>query len=146
MKLSTENQELINEMYPDGYEFKEITLHNGKVVDEHDFFHILFVKIISQPGQRTNILSPKVQIISVRDWLHQNNKGVESGKGMKAQIEKYGIGGITQFDEYAVLHDPIQWKKDQAVVKKKAETAAKTKATKDAKKEVKSEPTAQNQS
>jgi len=127
MKLSTENQELINEMYPNGYEFKQITLHDGKVVDERDFFHILFVKIISQPGQRTNTLNSRVQIISVKDWLHPNNKGEASARGMKAQIDKYGIGGITQFDEYAVIHDPIIEATKQANI-------AKAKATKDAKK------------
>jgi len=127
MKLSTENQELINEMYPNGYEFKQITLHDGKVVDERDFFHILFVKIISQPGQRTNTLNSRVQIISVKDWLHPNNKGEASARGMKAQIDKYGIGGITQFDEYAVIHDPI-------IEATKKANIAKAKATKDAKK------------
>ena len=94
MKLSTKHEELLNGLYPDGYKL-ESALPSGEVVDESDYFHILFVKIIPQPGQHENKLVPMVQKMTVQDW-----------RTSYALIEKYGIGAITQKSEFAIIHDP----------------------------------------
>ncbi|GAG21943.1 unnamed protein product, partial [marine sediment metagenome] len=49
MKLSEKNQELLDRLYPEGYEIKKVELKNGKVIDEADNYHILFVKRIPTP-------------------------------------------------------------------------------------------------
>ena len=98
MKLSTKHQELLDSIYPDGYEIKSGTAKGGLVYDEHDNYHILFIKIIPQPRQSENKLVPMVQQMSVRDW--------EKAYQM---IEKFGIGGVTQQDEFAIIHDPVEY-------------------------------------
>lgn len=95
MKLSTKHQELLDGLHPEGYDVKKLTKKNGNVVDESEYFHILFVKIISQPGQHENKLIPMVQKMAVQDW------------GISLQlIKKFNIGGVTQQDEFSIIHDP----------------------------------------
>ena len=98
MELSTKHQELLDSIYPDGYEIKSGTAKGGLVYDEHDNYHILFIKIIPQPGQHENKLVPMVQKYTPRDW----DKAYQ-------MIEKFGIGGVTQQDEFAIIHDPVEY-------------------------------------
>lgn len=97
MKLSTENQELLDGLYPDGYEIKKVKLARRGVIDEAGYYHILFVKIF-KTGGRNNKLSPMVQKISVKDW-----------DIMKRQLDKgWKLAAITGYDEYAIIHDPTE--------------------------------------
>lgn len=99
MKLTEKHQELLDKLYPDGYKIEKITLLNGDIVDEGNYFHILFVKIIEQPGQYENKLVAAVQKMTVSDW-----------KTTEQMIAKFNIGGITQYDEYGIIHDPTKVK------------------------------------
>jgi len=94
MKLSTKHQELLDSLYPGGYKLEK-TNPNGGVVDESEYFHILFVKIIPQPGQHENKLVPMIQKLTPQDWARSLQL-----------IEKFGVGGVTQQSEFAVIHDP----------------------------------------
>ena len=130
MSLNKDQQELLDQIYPDGYEIKKITLeHNNKVIDQADHVHILFVKIINRPGQRENTVIPSVQVMSIRDF-----------DIMKAAAAKYSLKAITQQNEYSVIHHPSDKKpvekeptaaeKQEAANKKRAETIARKKAEK----------------
>ena len=106
MKLSQENQELLDRLYPDGYEVKP---------EEKNNYHILFVKIFKTKG-RNNFLNPMVQQMSAKDW-----------QIMKRQLDKgWGLASITGYDELFIIHDPTA----EEVVKEepKAEEAPKSKA------------------
>jgi len=84
MKLSAENQELLDRVYPNGYEVKE-----------KDRYHVLLVKIIKTNG-RHNKLQANVQVFSKKDWdilLKQVNNG-------------FNLAAITGYDEFVVIHDP----------------------------------------
>ena len=99
-KLSTENQELLNEIYPDGYEVQE---------DEKHTYHVLFIKIFITKG-RNNRLVPMVQQINIRDW------GI-----MKGQLDKgWTLAAITGYDELAIIYDPTEKVVDKPIEKKAA--------------------------
>ncbi len=133
MELSTKHQELLDSIYPDGYEIKSGTAKGGLVYDEHDNYHILFIKIIPQPGQHENKLVPMVQKYTPRDW----DKAYQ-------MIEKFGIGGVTQQDEFAIIHDPVKYKleaeaKEKEAVKKAEEKKLAAEVKKKAAEEKKAE-------
>ena len=97
MKLSEENQELLDQLYPDGYEIKKVDLGGGVITDEGDNYHVLFVKIFLTKG-RTNFLNPMVQQFSVKDW-EITTRLLDKG---------WGLASITGYDEFTVIHDPIE--------------------------------------
>ena len=114
MGLSKVHQELLNELYPDGYEqeIRVITLPDGREFDEHDFYHVLFVKII-RVGERT-VDTGVVQKFDNKSWDQMERLMNRSFFNLKA---------TTGYSEMAVIHDPKVWKK-----------AAEAKAEADAKK------------
>jgi len=84
MKLSTENQELLDSIYPGGYEVKE-----------KNVYHILFIKVFQTSG-RHNTVHGMVQKFSGKDWAI-----------LKKQIDNgFKLGAITGYDELAIIHDP----------------------------------------
>jgi len=110
----------MNELYPDGYVIESKTLESGQVIDEHNFYHVLCVKIIPQPRQRENIISASVQKFDGKSW---------------AQIERmmdrefFNLAAATGFNEIAVIHDPRVWAK---AVEAQAKADAEAKAKKEA--------------
>ena len=105
----------MNELYPDGYVIESKTLESGQVIDEHNFYHVLCVKIIPQPRQRENIISASVQKFDGKSW---------------AQIERmmdrefFNLAAATGFNEIAVIHDPKKWAKAKAEAAIEAEKKA----------------------
>ena len=94
MKLSQEHQLVFDEKYPNGYDASALEKANGKVVDESDYFHIMYIKIMKE-GKRTRDV-PCVQKYSVQDWV----------KTVKV-LEKNGVS-VTGYDEFAIIHDPTE--------------------------------------
>ena len=84
MKLSAENQELLDRVYPNGYEVKE-----------KDRYHVLLVKIIKTNG-RHNKLQANVQVFNKKDW----------GELLKQVNNGFNLAAITGYDEFVVIHDP----------------------------------------
>ena len=128
MKLSEKNQELLDQLYPDGYEIKKVDLGDGKVADEGDNYHLLFVKIFPTPGQDENFRSPMIQQFSIKDWQAMQ-KMLNKGHKLKA---------FTGYNRFTIIHDPIEAEaklaaeKEAAELKKKEdeEKAAEAKAEK----------------
>lgn len=104
MKLSAENQELLDSIYPGGYEVKE-----------KNVYHILFIKVF-QTGGRHNTIHGMVQKFSGKDWAI-----------LKKQIDNgFKLGAITGYDELAIIHDPTGvMEAEQAKELAKQEAAAK---------------------
>ena len=93
MNLPKRHQELFDERFPDGYDASKIEKLDGRVADESDVFHIMYVKII-QEGERTRDV-PRMVKYSVRDW-----------QKTKAIFEVHKIKAITGYSEYSVIFDP----------------------------------------
>ena len=93
MKLSERHQKIFDETFPDGYDASKIVKLDGRVADENDIFHIMYIKII-QDGERTRDVPCMVKY-SVRDWLKT-----------KAIFDVHAIKAITGYSEFAVIHDP----------------------------------------
>lgn len=111
MKLSAENQELLNSLYPEGYEVKE---------NEKNVYHVLFIKIFQTKG-RNNIVTPMVQKMNTKDWL-----------SLKKQIDNgWTLSALTQHDELVVIHDPtkdnVKPVEDEPTVAKKSTVRTKSK-------------------
>ena len=109
MNLSQRHQLTFDEAYPDGYTPKKITMPDGKVIDEGDFFHIMYIDIFKD-GERTRDV-PCVQKYSVEDWART-----------KRVFETHSIK-VTGHSEYAVIHDPIEAKAERADAETKAKAA-----------------------
>ncbi len=92
MRLSKRHQETFDEKFPNGYDAKNITKKNGNVVDESEYYHIMYIDI-RKDGERTRDV-PCMQKYSARDW--DNTKKI---------FEESGIH-VTGHSEYAVIHDP----------------------------------------
>ena len=128
MNLSERHQATFDEYFPDGYDASKLEQSNGQIVDESDYFHIMYIDI-RKAGERTRDV-PCVQKYSVRDW----NK-------TKPIFEVNGIH-VTGHSEYAVLHDPVEAKKIAAEavrLKAEEEAAAKAKLLAEAEARVKAE-------
>lgn len=93
MKLSQRHQATFDEYYPGGYTIKKITMPDGSVIDEADFYHIMYIDIRAE-GERTRDV-PCVQKYSVDDW-----------EKTKEVFEVHGIK-VTGHSEYAIINDPI---------------------------------------
>ena len=111
MNLSQRHQATFDEYFPDGYDAKAIIKSNGDVINESDYFHIMYIDI-RKAGERTRDV-PCVQKYSVKDW--NKTKGIFEANGIH----------VTGHSEYAVLHDPVEAKKSAAVKKAKDEEAKK---------------------
>jgi len=94
-KLSQENQELLDLIYPDGYKLETIDPNTGKVIDESGSYHILFVKIFPTKGKHNKTV-PMVQKMNPKDWQQ-----------LKRQIDRgWKLGALTGYDEFEIIHDP----------------------------------------
>ena len=98
MKLSQRHQATFDEYYPNGYDAKEITKSNGVVIDESDYYHIMYIDILPD-GTRTRDV-PCVQKYSVQDWVKTKKIIDGDHKLIQSDIR------VTGHDEYAILHDP----------------------------------------
>ena len=115
MNLSQRHQATFDEYFPDGYDASKLVKSNGEVVDESDYFHIMYIDI--QPdGARTRDV-PCVQKYSVQDWVKTRKIIEGENKMIQADIQ------VTGHDEYAILHDPIKAEKVEAAKKAKADEA-----------------------
>jgi len=83
---------VFDDTYPDGYKPKKVTMPDGKVIDEGDFYHIMYIDIVKD-GERTRDV-PCVQMYSVKDW-----------EGTKRVFEDHSVK-VTGHNEYAIIHDP----------------------------------------
>jgi len=104
-KLTEANQELLDGLYPKGYELKRMN-PSGKVIDESNVYHVLFIKIFETKG-RHNELSCMVQKMNKVDY-NIFLKQIDAG---------YKLSAITGYDEFEVIHDPTV--KEPKIVKAK---------------------------
>ncbi len=102
MKLSQRHQATFDEYFPDGYDAGKTVLTDGSVIDESDYYHIMYIDI-RKDGERTRDV-PSVQKYSVQDW-----------KKTKPIFEQHNIKAVTGHSEYCIIHDPT------VKVEKKAE-------------------------
>jgi len=93
MNLPKRHQEIFDERFPDGYDASKIVKSDGRIADESDVFHIMYIKIIKD-GERTRDVPCMVKY-SVRDW--QNSKAI---------FDVHSIKAITGYSEYSIIYDP----------------------------------------
>lgn len=113
--LHETHQKLLNDLYPDGYKIKTVEMLDGTVIDEHNYYHVLFVKIIPNKNSIENTVHAMVQKFGSKDWA-QAKKAIEE-KGM----------AITQYNQYGVIHDPVAWKEEKAAKKNEVKSEPKPK-------------------
>jgi len=94
-KLSQENQELLDLIYPDGYKLETTDPNTGAVIDESKSYHILFIKIFPTKGKHNKAV-PMVQKMNGKDWQQ-----------LKRQIDRgWKLSALTGYDEFEIIHDP----------------------------------------
>ena len=112
MKLSQRHQATFDEYFPDGYDASKLEKPNGTIVDESDYFHIMYIDIRKE-GERTRDV-PSVQKYSVQDW-----------KKTKPIFEVHAIKAVTGHSEYCIIHDPIEAKAEKARAEREAKAKVK---------------------
>ena len=115
MKLQEKHQKIFDEVYPDGYVIKTITMPNGTVIDESDYFHIMYVDVIKDGEWARGV--PVFQKYSVKDW--QNTLAI---------LNKHQIKAVTGHSEYSVIHDPTAKAREAKAKPEKAEVKPGVKA------------------